>query len=223
MTTGQVPLRTRRRSSAQEARRDFYRARLVEVAEALFAEKGFESTKMEEVAEEAGLSLGTVYSAFRGKSAILEALHETRLKELLSVSVAATRNLRGSVEILVAGMRGFVEFFLDNPDFLRIHLRDSTSWGLPMPGRSPRVVAWEKGQAILIGILEQGIREGAFYADDPSRFARTCAAIGEIRLGDWLSGGMSEQPEVILTDVERQLRRAVCCREEDRTAPVRPR
>ena len=222
MATGQVTLRTRRRSSAQEARRDFYRARLVEVAEALFAEKGFESTKMEEVAEEAGLSLGTVYSAFRGKSAILEALHETRLKELLGVSVAATRNLRGSVEILVAGMRGFVEFFLDNPDFLRIHLRDSTSWGLPMPGRSPRAVAWEKGQAILIGILEQGIREGAFYADDPSRLARTCAAIGEIRLGDWLSGGMSEQPEVILADVERQLRRAVCCREEDRTAPARP-
>jgi len=48
------------------------------------------------------------------------------------------------------------------------------------------------------------------------------AAIGEIRLGDWLSGGMREHPEVILTDVERQLRRAVCCREEDRTAPVRP-
>lgn len=222
MPSRKVASRTLKRASAQEARRDFYRARLVDVAEGLFAERGFDSTKMEEIAEEAGLSLGTVYSAYSGKAAILQALHETRLEELLSVSVAATRNLRGSVEILVGGMRGFVEFFLDNPDFLRIHLRDSTSWGLPMPGRSPRAGAWDKGQAILTGILEQGIGEGVFYRDDPSRLARNCAAIGEIRLGDWLSSGMSEPPEVILADVERQLRRAVCCREEDRAETVLP-
>jgi AcrR family transcriptional regulator len=204
-------------------RHAFYRARIVEVAEVLFAKKSVDASKMEEIAEEAGLSLGTVYSVFRGKSAILEAVHETRLRELLDSSVAATRNLEDTVAILVAGVRGYVEYFLANPDYLLIHLRDSTSWGLPMQGSSPRAVAWEEGQATLTGILERGIGEGVFHSEDPSRLARACAALGEIRLGDWLAGGMKEDSEVILSDVERQLRRSVCCHEEDRTQPANGR
>jgi len=208
--------RARTRSIVQEAREAFYRSTVVEAAEALFAEKGVDASKMEEIAQEAGLSLGTVYSVFRGKSAILEALHEMRLRELLHTSVSATRNLGDTVEILVAGVRGYVEYFLAHPEYLRIHLREATSWGLPIQGRSPRAIAWEEGQSTLTGILERGIGEGVFYSDDASRLARSCAAMGEIRLGDWLAGGMKEDSEEILSDVERQLRRAVCCREEDR-------
>jgi AcrR family transcriptional regulator len=200
----------------QQARETLYRNRVVDAAEALFAEKGVEASKMEEIAREAGLSLGTLYSVFRGKSAILEAVHATRLQELLRTSVSATRGLENPVDVLVAGVRGYVEFFLAHPEYLRIHLGDSTSWGLPIRAGTPRSVAWEEGQATLTGTLERGIEAGVFYRDDPSRLARACAAIGEIRLGDWLSGGMVEEPEEIIGDVERQLRRAVCCREEDR-------
>ena len=65
---------SRRRSSgrrgAQAARQALYRTLILDAAEALWAEKGFEATKMEEIAEESGLALGTVYAVFRGKSAI---------------------------------------------------------------------------------------------------------------------------------------------------------
>jgi AcrR family transcriptional regulator len=208
--------RERTRPAVQEAREALYRMRVADAAEGLFAEKGVDSSKMEEIAEEAGVSMGTLYSVFRGKSAILETLHETRLRELLHASVSATRGLDDAVDILVAGVRGYVEYFVAHPDYLRIHIRQSTSWGLPIEGRSPRAILRAEGHATLTRTLERGIEEGAFYRDDPNRLARACAAIGEIRLGDWLVGGMDEAPEEILGDVERQLRRAVCCREEDR-------
>lgn len=211
------------RSSLREAREALYRGRVVDAAESLFAERGSDSTKMEEIAEEAGLSLGTLYAVFRGKAGILESLHEARLRELLHHSIATTRGLDDPLEVLVAGVRGYVEFFLAHPDYLRIHLGDTTSWGLPIAGGSPRASVWQEGQRTLVGTLERGIAQGIFYADDPSRLARACAAIGEIRLGDWLVSGMADEAERVLADVERMVRRALCRRPEDRDPPPNAR
>jgi AcrR family transcriptional regulator len=45
-------------------------ARIVEAAAALFQERGFEETTMQEVAGRAGLAVGTLYNYFRSKSGL---------------------------------------------------------------------------------------------------------------------------------------------------------
>lgn len=50
-------------SRARQARQALYRDLVLEAAEATFAEHGVESSKMEQIAEASGLSLGTVYAA----------------------------------------------------------------------------------------------------------------------------------------------------------------
>ncbi|MCX7643835.1 MAG: TetR/AcrR family transcriptional regulator [Rhodobacteraceae bacterium] len=48
--------------------------RLVEVAGQLFRARGFEATRMEEIAAEAGIAVGTCYNYFEGKGDLLLAL-----------------------------------------------------------------------------------------------------------------------------------------------------
>ena len=99
--------RARRRSVAQGARAAAYRDLVLEAAEASFAARGVEATKMEEIGEQAGLSLGTVYSVFDGgKAAIVDALHEKHMRELLERSIIAAewlgRNLRPWAQVRVS-------------------------------------------------------------------------------------------------------------------------
>ena len=210
--------RSRRRSrrSVQDARQALYRSLVLEAAEALFADKGVDASKMEEIADAAGLSLGTVYSVFRGKPAIVDALHEMRLRELVKRSGEAARDRETPLARLVAGVRAYVEYFLAHPDYLRIHLREGTSWGMPVHGSSPRAKAWEEGHAMQVKLFEQGIAKGTFYPDEPARLANTLAAMQQVRLADWIAGGIREDPEEIISSMEIQLRRAFCAHPEDR-------
>lgn len=174
---------------------------------------------MEEIAEESGLALGTVYAVFRGKSAIVDALHESRLGDLIRTAQRAAQDSASPLDRLVAGVRAYIEYFLAHPEYLQIHLAEGTSWGLPVTGGTPRAQAWAEGHAMQVRLFERGIQEGLFYPDDPSRMANTLAAMQQIRLAEWLAGGQADDPDPILSGIELQLRRAFCIRPRDRRDP----
>jgi TetR/AcrR family transcriptional regulator len=201
---------------AQQARQELYRGLIVEAAEAIFAESGVDGAKMEEIAEAAGLSLGTVYSVLQGKAGIIDALHEARLRDLLAAAVDAVRDLDEPLEMLIAGVRAYVEYFLAHPDYLRMYLAEGSSWGLPMAGRSIRAKAWEEGHTMQARLFRRGIETGVFHPGDPDRMARTMVAMQQVRLGDWLMGDLRETPDAIVAEMETQLRRSFCARAQDR-------
>ncbi len=65
----------RRQQQAAATRRT-----ILEAAERLFEQRGYPATTMEQVADEAGVALKTVYVAFSTKSGLLRALWDLRLK-----------------------------------------------------------------------------------------------------------------------------------------------
>lgn len=60
----------KRRTESPEVRR----AQLLEAAKTCFREKGFHPTRMAEIAEQAGISVGLVYRYFPSKQAVVEAI-----------------------------------------------------------------------------------------------------------------------------------------------------
>jgi AcrR family transcriptional regulator len=77
------------------------RARILDTAAAVFADKGYEGTRIEDIAAEAGVAYPTVYKAFRSKPAVLTA--------------AVTRAMSGSEEGPLDRQAWFQEQ-LDAPD-----------------------------------------------------------------------------------------------------------
>src|SRR5580704_15729827 len=89
------------------------RQQILETAQRLFAELGYDATSLQMIADELGLTKAAVYYHFRAKNEILHAIMLPgieRLKALLD-EAAAIRGRRARLEFLVTG---FVDFLVQN-------------------------------------------------------------------------------------------------------------
>jgi AcrR family transcriptional regulator len=203
--------RTRPKENARRAREGLYRQLILEAAERIFAEKGFDDAKIEEIAAASGLSLGTLYSVFAGKPDVMRAVHEARNREILERSAAAAE-LSGPLEALFAAVEASVDFFVGHPDYLRIHLRGGYAWGLAGAGARSRsqAHAWDEGIDLYAGIIERGIAEGVFHPGSPRLLARMTIAIQQVQLADWVEQGMQQAPAALIAEMHAWLRRSFC-------------
>ena len=78
-----MPPRRMPRDEARRARTDVYRQHVFEAAERVFAERGFEAAKLQEISRLAGLSMGTIYAIFPSKTDLFRAILEERAHTIL--------------------------------------------------------------------------------------------------------------------------------------------
>jgi AcrR family transcriptional regulator len=66
---------------ASQARSRATRERLLDAAEIVFAQKGYDGAKISDIAEEAGVSVGAVYFRFKDKDALFFAIAESFIED----------------------------------------------------------------------------------------------------------------------------------------------
>ena len=107
----------------QQARSQETLVRLLDAAERLVAEKGFDDTPVAEVARRAGSSVGAFYSRFRDKDGLLHALYDRWLVEATATADAALDPARweGATipEIVSAVVRFLVEIYRERGGLIR--------------------------------------------------------------------------------------------------------
>ena len=110
------------RAAAENRRlRDEARARILDGSIAAFAEKGFHSASMDDVARSAGVSKGLAYFYFKSKDELLSRSLKERVSHLFAVGNALDpgspprERLKALVEALVANVRR-------EPDTFRLYL-----------------------------------------------------------------------------------------------------
>jgi AcrR family transcriptional regulator len=116
--TATRPMRLSRAESRERTR-----ARIIEAATRLFLRDGFRATALEQVADEAGFTIGAVYSNFEGKTAIgiavidaLYAREEQRLAESLAEVPLADR------DSLFGVLSAWAENTIGDPDWTRLEI-----------------------------------------------------------------------------------------------------
>ncbi len=201
-----------KRSKARRAKQDLYRQLILDAAESVFAEKGYDHAKMEEIAREAGLSPGTVYTVFKGKADVFRALHEAGDQELLRRGIEEARGLDDPLETLLAGLRGYVGYFLERPDFLRMHLREGLTWGTEQSGADvrSRTDAWHVGVQAIRTAVQRCMDAGTMYPGDADLVGRMMIAMQQVQLARWVEDGMTRPAKDVLAEVELHVRRAFC-------------
>jgi AcrR family transcriptional regulator len=86
------------------------RAQPMDAAATVFARRGYVAASLDEVAEEAGLTKGAVYSNFASKEELFEAVIEDRLNEPMKHAADVIDRSAGTTEELaMAGARAFVD------------------------------------------------------------------------------------------------------------------
>lgn len=101
------------------------RQRILDIATALFAERGYAATSLADIAERLGTSKAALYYHFRSKAAILEALVEEPLAVFTSLATSAPamspRDLLAAVLDATIAMRSLFDL-LDKDPSTRSHL-----------------------------------------------------------------------------------------------------
>ncbi len=101
------------------------REQLITVARALFAEKGFDGTSVEEIAARADVSKPVVYEHFGGKEGIYAVIVDREVEALLGAltgALSSRAHPRQLVERAALALLGYIE---ESPDGFRILVRDS--------------------------------------------------------------------------------------------------
>ncbi len=104
--------------------REEVRREILAAALGVFSERGFHRAKMVEIAQRAGVAVGTLYQYFPSKRALYETLlYETasrihaRVSEVLEEEGSPWKILRRFLEVHLATLR-------ENEEVLRLHLRE---------------------------------------------------------------------------------------------------
>lgn len=200
------------------ARARMYHDLVFECAERLFAERGYEATTIQEIAEEAGISLKTLYAAFPGKTEIYQDVVTTRGHAFLEATRAASEGEGNALERLEVSVRAMVDFLVEHDDFRRILIHQGHAWGLA-PGTGAERADWLAGIEHAAATIRQGIDEGVFHDEDPQLQAITMLSVLQVQLSGLIERSESEpNREAIAGQVLLQLRRLLCIEPEPTTA-----
>ena len=100
------------------------RHQLINIARALFAERGYEGTSIEEIAQRAGVSKPVVYEHFGGKEGLYAVVVDREMSALLDGITSSLTNNRSRVRVerVALALLTYVE---ERTDGFRIMIRDS--------------------------------------------------------------------------------------------------
>ncbi len=112
------------RASRRRARGERRRGEILEAAESLFADKGFDATRLEDVAERVGIRRASLVYYFRDKQELYDAV----LKDVLDALLARVQPVFSSgaplLERIEQGVSAWVDFVGQRPTFARLLLRE---------------------------------------------------------------------------------------------------
>ena len=125
MSSGQsvgdaVPARARVRMTGTQRRQQ-----LIEIARSLFAERGYDATSIEEIAQRANVSKPVVYEHFGGKEGLYAVVVDREIAALLNGITGALSADLSSRETLERAAMALLEYIETSTDGFRILVRDS--------------------------------------------------------------------------------------------------
>ena len=195
------------REVARLARASLYREHILIAAEAVFAEQGFESAKVQDISRKAELSMGSIYANFPSKEHLFQSLVERRGGELRDLVAAVVADEADPVATLEALSRAYVTYFFAHPDFLRMHIRTGASWALEPGSDAERRALSQRIHDLQAGIFARGVAARVFIDENPAYLSVLFTGIDQAHLSHWVATGMKGSCEDLLEGFLRVVRR----------------
>jgi AcrR family transcriptional regulator len=166
-----------RRQEEKERRR----AEILDAAEAVTSEVGWDDLTMEQLARRARLSRALVYVYFKDKDDLMFGLCERALATLKQrFDEAVSRNKSGLDQIIAIG-RAYIAFAQEFPVYFdiksRCDVREANLADASPNEAACRTVA-DSILALMVAVLERGVRDGTIRADIGNRMLVATALWG---------------------------------------------
>lgn len=131
---------------------------ILDAAIKVFANAGFHTSTMDQVAEAAGVAKGTLYLYFKSKNDLLDELIDmrtARLTSLMTKGVAQAHDLRARIRAIIDA---HFEFYSTERDFMMLF---ASQLGLLSPKVSAKVMEGTASlTAMTVSVLAEGMAQG---------------------------------------------------------------
>ena len=142
----------------------------------LFMEKGFAATRVEDIANRAGISKGAIYLYFRTKESILEGLVRRSIIPIVEQSEALALTMQGNPVMIIRMMITMVAERMRDPRLFAIpRLILAEAGNFPDIAKTYRNEVIERGFRVLESLLQQGMEQGLIRQIDPRLAIRNIA------------------------------------------------
>jgi len=168
--------------------------RILDAAERVFAAQGYQSSRVSDVAKEAGVAYGLVYHYYASKEALLEAVFREAWGRLLAAVALAEEMGDDAADQLELVVKIVLRAWRDDPDLVRLLVREVT--------RNPHIQDEldEIGQAFasLERMVRRGQADGIFRADLDANLAAWMlyGALEEVLTG-WVLGQLPDDAAAV--------------------------
>jgi AcrR family transcriptional regulator len=165
---------------------------ILDAAVRVFARKGYHTSRVGDIAEEAGIAHGLLYHYFSSKEQVLETVFRENWSELLAAFARiedsdepASEQLDGIVKVLLRSWR-------NAPDLVRVMVREVAR----SPHLQGQVDEIREGFVTIQRVIERGQADGSFRADLDARLASwiVYGSLEELLTG-WVLGQLPDGDE----------------------------
>jgi AcrR family transcriptional regulator len=141
---------------------------IIDAALALFVEKGFAATRLDDVAERAGLSKAAIYLYFDDKIALFQGVIQQAIGSNLGMVETMLAAHRGPVAELLPRILEFMASRVEETPMASVaKLVISESRAFPEIGRFYLEEVIGRGLPLMEGLIKRGIAQGEFRKVDP--------------------------------------------------------
>ena len=162
--------RWRRRKSARPQE-------ILDAALACFAEKGFAAARMDDIAERAGVTKGTIYLYFENKDAVFKALVRESIGAQIAHVIESIRAYEGSSRDLLRNAVTMIAHFAATSDRVVLPKIIVAEVGnFPELARFYREEIIDKGLGAMTSVIARGVERGEFRDVNPDHVARMMIA-----------------------------------------------
>jgi len=136
------------------------REKILDVAEARFAQRGYAGVGLREVAEAAGLGKSSLFHHFPSKAALYGAVLDRVLERIelrMNRALEASRDVRAQISDAVIGL---IDTLAEDPPAARLLLRTVFEDDDVSPGEAPELAAADRRLEALIARVARVITEG---------------------------------------------------------------
>lgn len=169
--------------SRRESRKKKNRQAMLQTAEEIFLEKGYQATTIDEIAERAGVTKRTLYKYFPSKLALYVHMFDDFLSTKLSVKISETARLDLPPDQLVLKLfEVLIEYTKENEKFQRLYwMLDSDEFDGHIPKelikRVNNVTRMMSKEAI--GVIKKAQKMGLMIDVDPELLVHLMSAINK--------------------------------------------
>lgn len=154
-----------------ERRAHARRKELLAAAVALFTERGFAATRLEDVAARAGVSKATVYVYFADKERLFEAVVQETVVPNLDRARALIDGYDGTTPGLIRALIVLLESVLESPVSAVLKVVIADSGNFPELARVWAGLVIQRGFALVCRVIERGIARGELRPVNPADVA----------------------------------------------------